>query len=102
MVVSNLQVYGLGNSIRVSKFPMQVDTSKCDYSVTERTKSLANAERGSGHDNFLCGIIVQFDLTFPTKHGLKQSGIIGLRLCQVNLPCTKSIRWILIRVLTST
>ena len=41
MIVSNLQVYGLGNSIRVSKFPMQVDTSKCDYSVTEKTKSLA-------------------------------------------------------------
>ena len=67
MIVSNLQVYGLGNSIRVSKFPMQVDTSKCDYSVTERTKSLANTEKGSGHDNFLCGIIAQFDLTFSNK-----------------------------------
>ena len=58
MIVSNLQVYGLGNSIRVSKFPMQVDNRKCDYSVTERTKSLANAEKGSGHDYFLIGIIV--------------------------------------------
>ena len=67
MIVSNLQVYGLGNSIRVSKFPMQVDTSKCDYSVTEKTKSLANAEKGSGHDNFLCGIVAQFDLTFSNK-----------------------------------
>ncbi len=66
-VVSNAQVYGLYESVKGSKYPMAVDLSKVTEEVTERTKKLANAKTGSGHDNFLNGIVVQFDLTFTNK-----------------------------------
>ncbi|MBR2067190.1 MAG: hypothetical protein IJ875_02880, partial [Solobacterium sp.] len=54
-------------SVKGSKYPMAVDVSRVDDTITETTKRLANAKRGSGHDNFLNGIIVQFDLTFTNK-----------------------------------
>ena len=35
--------------------------------ITNRTIGLSNAKSGSGHDNFLKGIVVQFDLTMTCK-----------------------------------
>ena len=35
--------------------------------MTKTTLSLANSKAGSGHDQFMTGIIVQFDLTFSNK-----------------------------------
>lgn len=67
MIVNNVQVYGLEESIRRAKFPMSVDVSSLNSELTSGIKNLGNAERGSGHDNFLKGIIVQFDLTFTNK-----------------------------------
>lgn len=67
MVVSNVEVYGLERSIRESKYPMSVNTALCTEELTERQIKLANAPKGSGHDNFLCGILVRFDLTFTIK-----------------------------------
>ena len=61
-VVSAVQVYGLYESVKGSKYPMAVDLAKVNDEVTDRTKKLANAKTGSGHDNFLNGIVVQFDL----------------------------------------
>lgn len=66
-VVSNVKIYGLEDSVRGSKYPMAADLSNVDETVTERTVQLAQAEAGSGHDNFLNGVIVQFDLTFTNK-----------------------------------
>lgn len=66
-LVNNVNVYGLENSFRVSKFPMQVDVSNCTGEYTERIGTLAGCEKGTGHDNFLKGIIVQFDLSFTIK-----------------------------------
>ena len=66
-VVSNVNVYGFEESIKGSKYPMAVDLSEVTGEVTERTIKLAQAKTGSGHDNFLNGIIVQFDLTFTNK-----------------------------------
>lgn len=66
-IVKNVCVYGLGDSVKASKYPMAVDTDKCTDEITDRTKSLAACEKGSGHDQFLTGIIVQFDLTFSIK-----------------------------------
>ena len=65
--IKNVQIYGLEESIRASKFPMAVDTDKCTSEITERTISLGSAATGTGHDNFLKGIIVQFDWTFTPK-----------------------------------
>ena len=66
-VVSNVNVYGLEESVKGSKYPMATDLTKVDSEITERTVKLANAPTGSGHDNFLNGVIVQFDLTFTNK-----------------------------------
>ena len=66
-VVSNWEVYGYCNSIAASKYPMSVDTASCDSSVTKTTHKLASCAPGTGHDQFLTGIIVQFDLTFSNK-----------------------------------
>lgn len=67
MKIENDFVYGLFASVKASKFPMSVDTSECTDDITEKVKSLGNAKIGSGHDNYLNGIIVQFDLTFSNK-----------------------------------
>ena len=66
-VVSKVKVYGLEESVKGSKYPMATDLNKVTTEITPTTKKLANAKTGSGHDNFLNGIIVQFDLTFTNK-----------------------------------
>mgnify|MGYP001130897760 CR=1 FL=1 len=67
MVINNIRVYGLKNSVRGSKFPMATDVKKLDSEITNRTITLGRSQIGTGHDNFLNGIIVQFDLTFTIK-----------------------------------
>lgn len=66
-IVNNVQVYGLENSIRAAKFPMATDFENLTTEKSKSTDSLGKAKIGSGHDNFLNGIIVQFDLTFSNK-----------------------------------
>ena len=68
--VDNARVYGLEESIVASGYPMQVDTFNIDEidlidKDYKRAKHLGNAVPGSGHDCFLKGIIVQFDLQVP-------------------------------------
>lgn len=67
MIVNNVQVYGLKESIKRAKYPKSVDITLLNDELTTGIKSLGNAPRGSGHDNFLKGIIVQFDVTFTNK-----------------------------------
>lgn len=66
-IVENWKVYGLEDSIRASKYPMSTDVARCNADITDRVRSLAGSEKGTGHDQFLTGIIVQFDLTFSIK-----------------------------------
>ena len=65
--ISNIEIYGLEKAIRASKYPMLTDISKATPDITATVKKLASAERGSGHDNFLKGIVAKFDLTFTNK-----------------------------------
>ena len=65
--ISNVNVYGLFESIKASKYPMAVHTEDCDANITDQTKKLAGCATGTGHDQFLTGIVVQFDLTFSIK-----------------------------------
>lgn len=65
--VSNAAVYGLDESIRRAKFPMQTDTNKPSDELTKGIESLAKTPIGSGHDQWLTGVIVQFDLCFSVK-----------------------------------
>lgn len=66
-VVNNVKVYGLEESIKRAKYPMSVDPWSLDSNLTQGIKNLAKSDIGSGHDQFLTGIIVQFDLTFTIK-----------------------------------
>lgn len=66
-VMTNVRVYGFENSVKASKYPMSVDVDALNYDVTETVLRLGRAEPGSGHDQFLTGIVVQFDLTLSVK-----------------------------------
>lgn len=66
-VISNVQVYGIDNAIRSSKLPMSTDVESLGSTMTHTVKQLGSSPPGSGHDNFLNGIIAQFDLTFTIK-----------------------------------
>ena len=68
--VDNARVYGLEESIVASGYPMQIETFNMDEidlidKDIKRVMHLGNAVPGSGHDCFLKGIIVQFDLQVP-------------------------------------
>lgn len=67
MKVSNVNVYGLEESIKASKYPMAVDATKCTEEITDTVKKLGSSDKGEGHDQFLTGITVQFDLTCSNK-----------------------------------
>ncbi len=66
-IVHKAKVYGLPDSVRRSKFPMSDDIDKLTYDITPGIKSLAQSKPGEGHDQWLNGVIVQFDLTFSNK-----------------------------------
>lgn len=66
-VVNNERIYGIPESFRASKFPMATEVDKCDTNMRDRQVRLAQAPMGSGHDCYLKGIVVQFDLTFTNK-----------------------------------
>lgn len=85
MKIKNVKVYGLEESIIRSGYPMQIGEpegisgskskwiSKLDWDLESgrenkdfiRACKLAKTPVGSGHNNFLKGIIVQFDLQYP-------------------------------------
>lgn len=67
MKIENVKVYDLEESIKASKYPMSTDTDKCDSEITGRVKTLGACRTGTGHDNYLNGIRVAFDLTFTIK-----------------------------------
>lgn len=67
MVISNVNVYGIENAIRGSKFPMATDVDLVNSEIVERTKKLGQSPVGAAHDQFLTGCLVQFDLTFTVK-----------------------------------
>ena len=66
-VVNNVKVFGLEDSIRASKYPMAPDINICNDNITDTVRKIGSCKAGSGHDQFLTGIIVQFDLTFSVK-----------------------------------
>lgn len=57
----------LDNAVRASKFPMSTDPEKCLCNVTDTVNKLASNPPGTGHNNFLSGITVQFDLTLSKQ-----------------------------------
>lgn len=65
--IRNIQVYDLADSIRASKFPMSVDPDSESSVDGVRQDKLAQCKPGTGHDNFLQGIRVAFDMDITAK-----------------------------------
>ena len=75
MKMFNIKTYGLNESLIRSGYPMStvineaMETAVAQYGITEdlvkRGKTLGNAKGGSGHDKYLRGIVVQFDMVAP-------------------------------------
>lgn len=65
--ICNARVYDLEESIAASKYAMQTVTDPTRINITDRTLSLAQCKPGTGHDNFLLGIRVAFDICFTMK-----------------------------------
>jgi len=76
--IKNVEVLGLERSLISSGNPMsvgEINTKSSRYDpyknisdwdqTIKRCKSLGSAKSGSGHDNYLKGIIVQFDVKYP-------------------------------------
>ncbi|MDD6259349.1 MAG: hypothetical protein PUA69_08890 [Erysipelotrichaceae bacterium] len=66
-IVSNVQIYGFDDAVKGAKYSYAVDLDKVTPEITKSTNSLAKSMPGSGHDQFMTGIVVQFDLTFTNK-----------------------------------
>ena len=73
-MIRNCKLYDLLNSMLASGYPMQEEIkygetlTKDDFDkVFNRAKTLASRASNEGHDNFLAGIIVSFDLTCSIK-----------------------------------
>lgn len=67
MKIENVRVYDLEECIKASKYPMSVDNSLLNSDITNTVKKLAISPKGEGHDQFLTGIRVSFDLTCSNK-----------------------------------
>lgn len=65
--VSNVRVYGLDEAIRAAKYPKAVELDGLTADLTDGIKACSTCPTGTGHDQFLTGIIVQFDLTISEK-----------------------------------
>ncbi len=65
--ISNTRVYGLDESIRRAKYPMSTNISELTSEMTPGVHTLASCAKGTGHDNWLQGVVVQFDLTYTVK-----------------------------------
>jgi hypothetical protein len=81
MQIKNLKVHGLEESIVRSGYPHQLgEPPELDLLIpgqvyskgnVKRIDKLSGAPQGSGHDGFLIGVTVKFDLRYPqywTKH----------------------------------
>lgn len=66
-MISNVKVYGLQESLRAAKYPKSVDIEKVDDTLKPLHSALGTSAIGAGHDNYLLGIVVQFDLIATIK-----------------------------------
>ena len=65
--IETIGVWGLEESVVGSKFPMSVDIESLTDEITTTVNSLASSGKSEGHDQFLNGPTVMFDMTFSNK-----------------------------------
>ena len=64
--ITNVEVTGLAESISASGYPKSVKIDNTICSNDEfRAQKLGRTKQSSGHDCFLKGVVVQFDVTYP-------------------------------------
>lgn len=67
--IDNIYVFGLENAVRASGNPMRTEIIQPGQEDLpkglKRARNLASTQMGQGHDNFLNGIVVQFDIYAP-------------------------------------
>lgn len=63
MEISNVRVYDLEESLKASGYAMSLDTESCRADL-KRGSKLGSVKTGTGHDNFLCGVRVSFDVKY--------------------------------------
>lgn len=67
--IKNTEVFGLERALAAAGNPMTIGeictTTPAKENDFNRGINLASAKAGSGHDNFLSGIVVQFDIKYP-------------------------------------
>lgn len=66
-LVANPRVYDLHEAIRAAKYAKSIDTDMVNDDLTNGIRALAKTPIGEGHDNWLCGIRVAFDLNCTIK-----------------------------------
>lgn len=75
MFINNWKVYGYNESLVAAGYPKRTDIDELNNiesdiltdKVPRSAVSLAQSKPGSGHDNFLKGIVVQFNLCMSNK-----------------------------------
>ena len=65
--ISDVFVYNIAKAFKDSKYPMSIDVKSLNGDFTDNIKKLGSSPKGSGHDNFLNGCLVSFDLTLSIK-----------------------------------
>ena len=65
--ITNVKVNGIEEAFRGSKLPMATEPGTLNSDVTNTIKKLGSSKIGEGHDTFLNGIIVHFDVEFTIK-----------------------------------
>ena len=65
--IGKYEIYGLDFALKASGNPMrtQFDRSEVSEKDLKRGSVLGSARSGEGHDNYLKGIVVEFDVTAP-------------------------------------
>ena len=66
--ITNVCVYGLNESMVAAGYPMRTEIGDVDADIIGKKypkaiDKLATCKAGSGHDSFMKGIIIQFNLT---------------------------------------
>lgn len=66
-VVNNVEVCFLDRSIKEAKLSYSTNPTNLNSDLTPGIVSLAKSPKGEGHDSWLKGIVVRFDLTLTVK-----------------------------------
>jgi len=65
--IKSAVVYDLDESVAASKYPMQVKPDPSKKDLTNTAIKLAQSPAGEGHDNWLMGVRVAFDINLTAK-----------------------------------